>query len=79
MQDTPDRSPPCPALPCAPPFPQTVRNQVLAVSILAAVTAPLAATLIQVMTDPAKMGQARRCRCPPPPSKPACAGALSHL
>lgn len=34
-----------------------MRNQVLAVSILAAASSPLAATLIQVMTDAAKIDQ----------------------
>ncbi|KAI3427232.1 hypothetical protein D9Q98_007167 [Chlorella vulgaris] len=36
---------------------QTIRNQVLAVSILAATTAPMLATLINVMTDSAKLQQ----------------------
>ncbi|EFN56717.1 hypothetical protein CHLNCDRAFT_144119 [Chlorella variabilis] len=36
---------------------QTIRNQVLAVSILAATTAPLAAQLINVITDTAKLQQ----------------------
>jgi hypothetical protein len=36
---------------------QTIRNQVLAVSILAAATAPMTATLVNVMTDSAKLQQ----------------------
>ena len=36
---------------------QTVRNQVLATSILAASTAPLIASLVNVITDGAKLDQ----------------------
>lgn len=49
--------PPCSAVFCPLHCTQTVRNQVLAVSILAAATAPLISTLLNLITDAAKLDQ----------------------
>ncbi len=42
------------------PFPQNVRNMVMGVSILAAGAALLAAQIMQIMTDPARLAQLER-------------------